>query len=123
MKVIDFHVHLFRENTYKQLDVFNNISNRDNVIEFENAKDFEEYLRNQGLEKAIILAEHSPLVHFLPTEDLVEYCKGNDFFIPFASLNPNIDLDGDKKLEYYVKDLHVKGLKLLPSYDYFYPND
>lgn len=121
MRVIDFHVHLYREKSYKQPEVMRSISK--DIIEFGNAKDFEEYLRDQGVDRAVILAEHSPMVDYLPTEDLVEYCKGNDFFIPFASLNPNIDLRGDKKLEFYVKDLHVRGLKLLPSYDYFYPND
>jgi hypothetical protein len=44
-------------------------------------------------------------------------------FIPFASLNPNFDPEPARKLEFYVKELGMRGLKLLPSYCFYSPND
>lgn len=122
-KIFDCHTHLFRKEGYVQLDVLNNLTKTGEVVEYKKSEDYECYLRSQGIDRAVILAEQSPMINVMSTEDVVKFCYGNNYFLPFATLNPNMDNDIDKKLEYYIVDLKVKGLKLYPSHNYYYPNE
>lgn len=122
-KIIDCHTHLFREEGYIQLDVVNSLTKIGKVAEYKSSEDYEKYLRGQGIDRAVILAENSPSINVMSTEDVVKFCYGNSYFIPFATINPNIDNDIEKKLECYILDLKVKGLKLYPSHNYYYPNE
>ncbi len=129
MIVYDVHVHWLDLCTWNPtaLEVLKDITNNkafDVTSELNTPRKFADYLKKEGLSRAIILSQHSPLIDFTLSEKVAEFCRSEkDFFIPFASVNPNYDTAPDKKLEHYVTDLGMKGLKLLPSYDLYYPND
>lgn len=129
MIIHDVHVHIVFRQSYDpvQWEVLKKISNNkilDIALESNTPKKFANYLRNEGLSRVILLSEHNPAVALTPSEKVAEFCRSEkDFFISFASINPNYDAIPEKKLEHYVTDLGMKGLKLLPSYDLYYPND
>ncbi len=81
-------------------------------------------LRAQGIERAVMLAEHCPRSSGnVRTETVLELCRASDgFFLPFASVDPNTDPDPAGLLREYIA-AGVVGLKLYPSYQHFYPND
>lgn len=129
MDVIDFHTHLVKkekivQGTLNYLEEINPrfYSRMDDYAE--NPELFVAYLKNQGVTYAVVLPEVAPATSsFIPTEEVIEYCQGQDSLIPFASLNPNTHPDPATKLDFYVRECGVKGLKLLPSYQFFYPNE
>jgi len=85
---------------------------------------FAAYLKTQGVKYAVVLAECAPATSGnIPTEKVIEYCRGHEMLLPFASLNPNAHPDPAGKFEVYVKESGAKGLKLHPSYQFFYPNE
>lgn len=130
MAVIDFHIHLGNM-YYKQNPYILQVKDADNKLYEDIIRNFtddpielENYLKNQGLDNAIVLPELHPFSDFnVSTEMVVDYCKNSNFFIPFAHFNPNEEKKPNKKLEYFINKLNCRGLKLLPSYHHFYPND
>ena len=82
-------------------------------------------LRGEGVEHAVVLAEHCPgSSGNVRTETVIELCSAvPDFFIPFASIDPNTDAEPAALLRRYLEDGGVRGLKLYPSYQFFYPNE
>jgi len=129
MKIIDSHIHILKKEYYNKeaIKVFESLANPDILDKLDELMapgSLANYLRSQGITYAVILAEHAPITTgYLPSEFVADFCRGYDIFIPFASINPNTDPSPQDKLEYYIKELGMKGLKLLPSYQYFYPND
>jgi len=129
MDIIDFHTHLLlKEMLNPTIANFLEDVNPDFFARIEdygkNPQLFTDYLKSQGIKYAVVLPEYAPATSCaVPTEAVIEYCHGRDMLLPFASLNPNTHTDLPAKLEYYVKDCGVKGLKLLPSYQFFYPNE
>jgi predicted TIM-barrel fold metal-dependent hydrolase len=81
-------------------------------------------LRAQGVERAVSLAEHCPETSGnVRTETVLKFCAAEpDFYLPFASVNPNLDADPAALVRRYVDDGAV-GLKMYPSYQFFYPNE
>lgn len=81
-------------------------------------------LRAQGVERAVVLAEHCPATSGnVRTETVLEICAAEpDFFLPFASVDINTDRNPAELLRHYI-DEGVRGLKLYPSYQFYYPND
>jgi hypothetical protein len=81
-------------------------------------------LRAQGVEHAVVLAEHCPRTSGnVRTESVLEFCRGSDgFFLPFASIDPNTDPEPAALLDRYI-GAGIRGLKLYPSYQFFYPDD
>jgi len=81
-------------------------------------------LRQQGVERAVLLPEHCPRSSGnVRTETVIEFCRAaGGFFLPFASVDPNTDTDPPGMLRRYVAE-GVVGLKLYPSYQHYYPND
>jgi len=129
MEVIDFHTHYVRKELlnptwlnylesinpefYSRIDDYSN-----------NPALFSAYLKSQGVRYAVVLAECAPATSgYVPTEEVIEYCRNQDMLIPFASLNPNVHYDLIERLEDYVKVGGVRGIKLHPSYQFFYPNE
>jgi hypothetical protein len=129
MELIDFHIHLLKRETLNPtLAEFLKTINPDfyaRMDEFARKPSLTiNYLKSQDVKYAVVLAENCPATSGLvTTEAVIEYCQEQDMLIPFANLNPNVDPHPARKLEYYVKDCQVKGLKLLPSYQFFYPNE
>ena len=81
-------------------------------------------LIEQGVERAVVLPEHCPETSGnVRTETVLEHCAARpDFYIPFASVNPNLDSDPAGLLRRYI-GAGVRGLKLYPSYQFFYPDE
>ncbi len=129
MELIDFHTHWFRRElvnpTLVEFLEDNNPSFMQRIDDFASGpRASVDYFKSQGVNYAVVLPEYAPATSaFVSTEDVVKHCQGEDMLIPFASLNPNTDPEPAVRLEHYVKDYGVKGLKLLPSYQFFYPNE
>ena len=87
----------------------------------------ESYLRvldDAGADYGVILAELAPITSAIASNETVEaLCKGQPRLIPFASLNPYLIENPARELERLVRDRGFRGLKLYPTYSYFYPND
>lgn len=126
-KIIDFHIHIgrkedwlpwvneyFKEINQYLFQYFDEIMTPDGI---------EKYLNDQGVTYAIILAEYSPNVTGVVTNEYIyNFCKGKKQFIPFASINPNSTKHPEKILEKCVQKMGFKGLKLYPPYQHFFPN-
>ena len=81
-------------------------------------------LRAQGVDRAVLLPEHCPATSGnVRTETVLRIAReSGGFFIPFASVDPITDHEPAALLEQYIAQ-GVRGLKLYPSYQFFYPND
>jgi uncharacterized protein len=81
-------------------------------------------LRQQGVEHAVLLPEHCPATSGnVRTESVLAAAAHSDgFFLPFASVDINSDDDAAGLLERYL-DAGARGLKLYPSYQFYYPDD
>jgi predicted TIM-barrel fold metal-dependent hydrolase len=126
--VIDFHVHpivpgasnpwlveWMKESLGADLEHLAAFSDPDRLAEF---------LRAAGVDHAVILGEDCPAVTgVISTEKVAEICTGRPMFIPFASLNPLTVNRPARELRRLVSTYGVKGLKLYPTYQFFYPND
>jgi uncharacterized protein len=129
MRVIDFHIHYIQRemlnSTWLEYLAEMNPEYHENIEQFaHNPQALTAYLDSQGIESAVILPECAPATSgHVPTENVITYCRGQERLFPFASINPNMHSNTASKLEAYVKEGGVRGLKLHPSYQFFYPNE
>ncbi len=81
-------------------------------------------LRSEGVHRAVVLPEHCPETSGnVRTGDVLAFCAAApDFYLPFASINPNLDPDPAALLADYV-EAGVRGLKIYPSYQFFTPDE
>lgn len=126
--MIDFHTHplLVREMLQHDTDleriardVFY-IRNRPQPLET-----FLLELEVSGLDRAVLLpidASTTKGCRIYSNEQIAELCRMSEHFIGFASVDPHNESAADD-LEGAVKDLKLRGLKLSPSMQEFYPND
>ncbi len=85
---------------------------------------FSRHLKDNGVDYAVVMAELSPITTGIcPNEYVAEFCRGQDRLIPFASLNPYLLSNPRQELWHLVREYGFRGLKLYPTYHYFYPND
>ncbi len=85
---------------------------------------FSAFLDVEGVDKGILLSEYNPQVTgVVPNEFTAKFAGGSDKLIPFGSIDINSATDTGVQAEHALRDLGCKGLKLLPSYGYYYPND
>jgi predicted TIM-barrel fold metal-dependent hydrolase len=126
-KVIDFHLHIGREKDWHPWVI--SYLKEINPYLFQNfgtlmkPDSLKEYLANEGVTYAVILAEDSPLTTGVVKNSYVhDFCKGHKCFIPFASINPKTSSNPEEKLEKYVVEMGFRGLKLYPTYQHFFPN-
>jgi len=128
MRLIDFHTHPYRpaDLNLATWQFITSISPavREYGDQLADPHFFASRLRADGVERAVVLPEHCPETSGnVRTETVLEICaQVPDFFIPFASVHPLLDPDPAGLLEEYVSQ-GVRGLKLYPSYQFFYPND
>ncbi len=81
------------------------------------------YLRENGVDFAVALAESSPITTGVVTNEAVaEFCRGMDCLIPFCNINPFLVGDLAGELEHCVTAMGFRGLKLYPTYHHFYAN-
>ncbi|MDP2937253.1 MAG: amidohydrolase family protein [Dehalococcoidia bacterium] len=78
-----------------------------------------------GVDYGVVLAELSPITAgmLISSEETVEFCRDQPRLIPFANINPYLTTDPAGDLKRYVDELGVRGVKILPTYHHFYPND
>ncbi|MCC7104681.1 MAG: amidohydrolase [Chloroflexi bacterium] len=83
-----------------------------------------QYLDENGVETALLLAEVAPATSALVTSEAVaDFCMGQPRLLACASINPYLVSQPGRELERLVRERGVRGLKLYPSYAFFYPND
>jgi hypothetical protein len=128
--VIDFHFHIGRYHEYQPWVIEwvksqgKNIENLeaflDGILTPEGIVD---YLRTNGVDYAVALAELSPITTgMLGNEAVAKLCQEVDCLIPFCSINPFLVADLAGELERHVTEMRFRGLKLYPTYQHFYPN-
>lgn len=128
MGLIDFHTHPYRpadlNPATRQFISSVSPAVREHGDRLADAQFCAELLRRDGVEHAVVLPEHCPETSGnVRTESVLELCaQVPDFFVPFASVHPLLDADPAALLEGYV-GRGARGLKLYPSYQFFYPND
>ncbi|MDP2727834.1 MAG: amidohydrolase family protein [Dehalococcoidia bacterium] len=78
-----------------------------------------------GVDYGVVLAELSPITSgmIISSEETVEFCRDHPRLIPFANINPYLTTTPAQDLERYAKEMGVRGVKILPTYHHFYPND
>jgi hypothetical protein len=82
------------------------------------------FMDEQGIDYVVALAEMNTMITGVSLNDRVaEFCRGSERLVPFANINPYVTFNQVSELERCVTKLGVKGLKLYPTYQHFYPND
>ncbi len=77
-----------------------------------------------GKEGRLILVEIAPITTGIVSNEYVaEFCRVSPRLIPFACVNPYLVTHPAKELERLGGDLGFRGVKLYPTYNYFYPNE
>jgi len=78
-----------------------------------------------GIQRAVLLPIDCSTTRgckIFSNEDIAKLCRENERFIGFASVDPHKQ-NASKELNYAIKELKLKGLKLDPGLQQFYPND
>ena len=127
---IDFHVHVFRigqfgEEARRLVERSNPglLAGRPLTEEAVPRARLEAELDAAGVATAVLLPQETPGVGIdVPTAYVLDYCRGAERLIPFASLNPLTEPDPVARLRRWAEE-GARGLKLYPSYQFFYPND
>ncbi|HEX6938908.1 MAG TPA: amidohydrolase family protein [Longimicrobiales bacterium] len=128
-RVIDFHTHPYRPGDLapatRAFLASTSAAVREHGDRLADPRFAAALLRAQGVERAVVLPEHCPATSGnVRTETVIEFCRAApDFYLPFASVDPNTDADPAGLLRRYIRDGPVHGLKLYPSYQFFYPNE
>ncbi len=133
MKIINAHTHViefekaFRSennnsgyiNFLKDIPTFKDIKEVINMI---SETSLLQQMDEAGIEKSILFSVQAPLL-FASNEFVAELCKKHpDRFIGYASVNVK-EKDAAKTLEDAITKQDLKGLKLHPPLQSFYPND
>ncbi len=81
-------------------------------------------LEENGVDYGVCLAEYSPITTGITTNEYAaKFCQKASRLIPFANVNPYLVTNPREELRHCLDNLGMKGLKLYPSYQHFYPND
>ena len=125
--MIDAHTHPVLIKKYiKKYNLTKNVREGFNLQNaLEPIETFYYQMDNAGIERSILLPIDTKKTfgyRIFDNEIIAEICRENDRFIGFASLDPN-SRDCLDNYEEAFHDLNLKGLKLDPSIQYFYPND
>ena len=130
MLVVDFHLHVTTADEYnewflhwmRRLHGERGLTHLRTVLA--SPEGLLQFMDEQGVDYVVALAETNTMVTGVSTNDRVaEFCRGSKRLIPFANINPYVTLNQVAELERCVMELGIKGLKLYPTYQHFYPND
>lgn len=128
MRLIDFHTHPYLPADLNPgtRDFVHNVSPtvREHGDRLSDARYFADLLKRDGVERAVVLPEHCPETSGnVRTESVLDWCaRAPDVLIPFASVHPLLDHEPAELFSSYIAR-GVAGLKLYPSYQFYYPND
>jgi predicted TIM-barrel fold metal-dependent hydrolase len=126
--LIDFHTHpfLIKEVVEESEDLKSAV--RD-VFNLQNAlqpiETFKDQMKTAGVLKAVLLPIDCSTAHgckIFSNEQIADLVSRYDFFIGFASVDP-LREEAPNELRKGITELGLKGLKLDPSLQRFYPND
>jgi len=122
--IIDFHIHVFQEPWHPWvMDFLRKVNPNPELLRPLQTNQILRILDDAGVNYGVVLAENAPAVTGIVSNRYVaEFCKESHRLIPFASINPNTSPDMVGELE-EAYELGCRGLKLLPSYMFFYPNE
>ncbi|BAF58195.1 MAG: amidohydrolase [Pelotomaculum sp.] len=129
--VIDFHIHPVAYESYCT-SAAEWIKERQSVQDwpgfikrYEDPAVFSAFLAENGVDYGVVLAELTPVTTGICTNEYVlEFCRGREKLIPFASINPYTTEGGAVGKEARrLLEKGFRGIKLYPTYQYFYPND
>lgn len=128
--VIDFHLHVTRAEEYNEwfLDWMRRLHGERGLEQLRTVLASPEgllrYMDDQGIDYVVALAETNTMVTGVSTNDRVAaFCRGSDRLIPFGNINPYVTYNRIAELERCVSELGIKGFKLYPTYQHFYPNE
>ena len=129
--VIDFHVHLPEYELFCQsaYDWFAQAFPSPNAYRefcqtYKSAENFLGLMDENGVDYSVVLAEVAPLTTGIATNEMIEdFCGNHSRLIPFCTFNPYLHPDMGKQLFDLIGKHGFKGIKLYPTYNYFYPND
>lgn len=83
----------------------------------------EAQLDSAGVHYGVVLPQETAGIGItIPTEYVLEYCSQSPRLLPFASVNPWVQFDAPTAIRRFASG-GARGLKLYPSYQFFYPND
>lgn len=133
MPVVDFHIHAY-DYPVNAPPSFVQFMDREMAKTYGSYTNFVEqyttgdsYLRvldEAGVDYGVILAELAPITSAIASNETVDrLCGGHPRLIPFATVNPFLIANPAQELERLVSQRGFRGLKLYPTYNYFYPND
>jgi len=128
MGIIDFHVHLGRRKhlTPHMIEYLSDTL-APGALDFMDSLSPQElatFFRSQEIDYAVILSEYSPEVTgIIPSEFTADFCREVPELIAFGSIDLDSSISAGHQVEHSVTQLGCKGLKLLPSYGHYYPND
>lgn len=128
MPIVDIHVHTTStENTPETFAEYMAAHVKGDlhafVEEFSRPERFLQVLDENGIDYACVLAEIAPVTSGTATNEYVrEFCAASPRLIPVCTVNPYIHAEPARLLERLILE-GFRGLKLYPTYAYFYPND
>ncbi len=129
MPVIDFHVHpSFADSFHPWVLEWMARSFAGDFRQFcrtySNRDRFLELMEENGVDYAVIVAENSPVTTGITSNRaVIDFCKDKPGLIPFANINPFVDAQPVRLLENLVEKEGIRGVKMYPTYQFFYPND
>jgi hypothetical protein len=128
MPVLDFHVHVGRRDhlTPSFIDYYGTVLGPEalQVLDDLTPEGMSHYLDGEAVDHAVVLAEYSPSVTgVVPNEFTADFCSRSHRLTAFGSLDPRSRDNAGEQVEYCVKRLGCKGIKLLPSYGHYSPSD
>lgn len=127
LKVIDFHIHIgLKEHWHEWVHAYQKAARSEYYERYDEMIDpekFAAYLKSHQIEKAVILPEINPITTgVVPNEFVFDFCKGQDIFLPFCTINPSQSKKPAHELKKFIA-MGARGIKLYPSYSHFYPNE
>ena len=129
MPVIDFHTHIGRYEMYQSWvqDLYDKnlgVNARAQLDELLTPRGYAAYLEACGVDYACCLAEENPkTTGMIPNEWVAEFCAGQPRMIPFCNINPFLHARPADTFAHCIKDLGMRGVKLMPGYQGYHAND
>jgi len=130
--IIDFHIHPIYYDKYcssaaQWIQMRQSAPDIQAFIDkYSDPAEFVRFLTENGVDYGVVLAELSPVTTGIcPNEYVREFCRNQDKLIPFANINPYMTERGGTAAECrrLLTEEGFRGVKLYPTYNYFYPND
>lgn len=128
MQIIDFHLHVGTQYHWTPwvIDYFRQVNPfyYRNFVEKITPEGVIDYLRSQAVDRAVVLSEYAPLTSGIVTNEFTSaFCKDRPALVPFGSVCLYEGPSLVEQAQVAARELGVRGLKMLPTYAHFFPND